>query len=265
MKSSSRANIFYSSTQEEYYSRELIVQYNTLIHIRSGEMKVVAADRSYSFHAGDTILIPKDLLGKVTKYPLNGQPYNSVSIYFPQETLEKYYTTQTVITRGTPKINVLKPHPLLDSLFGSLLPYFNLSEALPEDIAANKVMEAINILRSLDKDVDTILHHFAAPGKIDLFDFMQKNYMFNLPMERFAYLTGRSLTSFKRDFKKTFGTSPQKWLIQKRLEQAHYLIYEKKEKPSDVYFEVGFVNLSHFSFAFKKFFGYTPSGHTLIK
>ena len=265
MKSASKANIFYSSTQEEYYSRELIVQHNTLIHIRSGEMKVVATDRSYTFQAGDTILFPKDQLAKVTKYPLNGTPYKSIAIYFPLEVLEKYYAAKVEIKRGTPKINVLKPHPLLDSLFDSLLPYFNLSEALPEDIAANKVQEAINILRSLDKDVDTILHHFAAPGKIDLFDFMQKNYMFNLPMERFGYLTGRSLTSFKRDFQKTFGTSPQKWLTQKRLEQAHYLIYEKKQRPVDVYFEVGFANLSHFSFTFKKFFGYTPSGHTLIK
>lgn len=265
MKRSSRANIFYSSTQEEYYSKELIVQQNTLIHIRSGEMKVVAADISYNFHAGDTILFPKDQLGKVTKYPLDGMPYKSVAVYFPTEVLEKYYATQTNIKPGTPKINVLKPHPLLDSLFDSLYPYFNLSDALPEDIAAIKVQEAINILRSLDKDVDAILHHFAAPGKIDLFDFMQQNYMYNLPIERFGYLTGRSLTTFKRDFQKTFGTSPQKWLTQKRLEQAHYLIYEKKERPSDVYFEVGFANLSHFSFAFKKFFGYTPSGHTLIK
>ncbi len=77
-------------------------------------------------------------------------------------------------------------------------------------------------------------------------------------MEKFGYLTGRSLTTFKRDFKKAFNTTPQRWLTQKRLELAHYRVAEKKMKPVDVYLEVGFEDLSHFSFAFKKHFGYTP-------
>ncbi|MGE7775970.1 helix-turn-helix domain-containing protein [Chitinophaga sp. NPDC101104] len=34
---------------------------------------------------------------------------------------------------------------------------------------------------------------------------------------------------------------------------------EKKRKPVDVCYEVGFENLSHFSFAFKKRFGYAPT------
>jgi AraC-like DNA-binding protein len=33
----------------------------------------------------------------------------------------------------------------------------------------------------------------------------------------------------------------------------------KNQKPSDVYLEVGFEDLSHFSFVFKKEFGKTPS------
>jgi len=80
-----------------------------------------------------------------------------------------------------------------------------------------------------------------------------------VPVSQFARLTGRSLASFKRDFQKTFGMAPQRWLLEKRLEQSHYLITEKKQNPSSVYLDVGFENLSHFSFAFKKFFGYNPS------
>ncbi len=54
--------------------------------------------------------------------------------------------------------------------------------------------------------------------------------MFNMPMEKFGYLTGRSLTTFKRDFKKTFQTTPQKWLLQKRLQLAHFQLSEKESK-----------------------------------
>ena len=73
-------------------------------------------------------------------------------------------------------------------------------------------------------------------------------------LEKFRYLTGRSLSTFNRDFRKTFNSTPQKWLTRKRLEQAHYRIAEHAQKPVDVYLEVGFENLSHFSFAFKKAF-----------
>jgi AraC-like DNA-binding protein len=88
---------------------------------------------------------------------------------------------------------------------------------------------------------------------------MNKNYQFNVELKRFAYLTGRSLATFKRDFEKTFHTTPGKWLQQRRLQQAHYLIKQKRQAPSEVYLELGFEDLSHFSFAFKKAFGVAPS------
>ena len=44
-----------------------------------------------------------------------------------------------------------------------------------------------------------------------------------------------------------------------RLQDAYFLIKEKGVKVSDVYLDVGFKDLSHFSFAFKKTYGITPS------
>jgi len=132
-------------------------------------------------------------------------------------------------------------------------------KALPENIASVKITEAISILRTIDKGIDNVLANFEEPGRIDLAGYMEKNFMFNLPLEKFGYLTGRSLTTFKRDFGSVFNTTPQRWLTQKRLELAPYQFVEKKKKPIDVCYEVGFENLSHFSYAFKKHFGYAPT------
>jgi AraC-like DNA-binding protein len=104
-----------------------------------------------------------------------------------------------------------------------------------------------------------ILFDFSDPYKIDLEAFMNKNFHFNVTLDRFAYLTGRSLATFKRDFQKTFNTSPRNWLQQRRLQEAYYLITEKGKTTSDIYLDLGFENLSHFSFAFKKQFGYAPT------
>lgn len=260
-KSYSKAEVFLSCIEEKYYSKEMMIPVNSLVRVISGEMKIVLAKNSFVLRAGDTIIFPRNQLAKVTKYPLDGQSYRAVSIRFKQEILQKYYISRNIIPvqNGTPQIKIIDKHPLLESLFNSMLPYFALIEELPTDIAAGKVEEAISILRSIDKGMDIILGNLDEPGKINLKDFMEKNYTFNLNMEKFGYLTGRSLATFKRDFKKAFNITPQKWLTQKRLDLAHFQIFEQKRKPSDVYYEVGFENLSHFSFAFKKQFGYNPT------
>jgi AraC-like DNA-binding protein len=97
------------------------------------------------------------------------------------------------------------------------------------------------------------LADFSEPGKIDLAKFMEDNYLFNMPLERFSYFTGRSLTTFKRDFRKIYGSTPQRWLTEKRLKLAHYLLTDGKQKPAEVFREVGFENLSHFRMLLKNF------------
>lgn len=78
-------------------------------------------------------------------------------------------------------------------------------------------------------------------------------------MEEWAHYTGRSLATFKRDFAKISDLTPQKWLMKKRLEAAYALMSEGNKKVVEVYAEVGFKNPSHFSTAFKKYYGIAPT------
>ncbi len=45
-----------------------------------------------------------------------------------------------------------------------------------------------------------VFFNFAMPHKIGLEAFMYINFCFNVSLDRFAFMTGRSLSSFKRDF-----------------------------------------------------------------
>ena len=255
------ADIVFSCTTEKYYHSEVLIEHHALTRVLSGEMRVVQPDQSYTFVAGDTFLLPRNLPAAVIKRPKEGLPYQSVSIYLKPDRLQDYYKRHgfKATQPYNHKITTFDKHLLLESLFASLLPYFEMDEVLPGNIISVKVEEAISILRNIDERIDTVLAYFEEPGKINLAEFMEMNFMFNMTMEKFGYMTGRSLTTFKRDFKKAFHTTPQKWLTQKRLELAHYQLTEKKRKPAEVYFEVGFENLSHFSYVFKKRFGYSPT------
>jgi len=249
-----------SCYEDKFFKSDIMFDHHMLIWFLSGETKIVQADATYLFKKGDIFLIPRNQLATIINYPKEGQPHKTVVMHLTTARLRDFYAKLDVRPNAlsSPKIYCFSDHPLLESCLASLVPYFEIKN-LPEDLASLKIREAISILRTIDKGIDHILANFEEPGKIDLATFMEKNFMFNLPLEKFGYLTGRSLTTFKRDFSKAFNMTPQRWLTQKRLELAHYHFIEKKKKPTDVCYEVGFENLSHFSYAFKKHFGYAPT------
>ena len=243
-----------------FFKSDIMFEHHMLIWFISGETKIVQAEGTYIFKAGDIFLIPRNQLATIINYPKDGLPHKTVVMHLSLTRLRDFYSGLNLKPRRSlsQKIRRYNDHPLLESCLASLIPYFEMKD-IPENIASLKLTEAISILRAIDEEIDDVLANFDEPGKIDLAGYMEKNFMFNMPIEKFGYLTGRSLTTFKRDFKKTFNTTPQKWLTQKRLELAHYQFVEKSKKPVDVCYEVGFENLSHFSYVFKKHFGYAPT------
>ena len=93
--------------------------------------------------------------------------------------------------------------------------------------------------------------------KIDLQSFMEKHYKSDMSMSEFAKASGRSLSTFKRDFKKMSALSPERWITNRRLIAAQELL-KRGRRVTYVCFDVGFKNVAHFSAIFKKKFGMTP-------
>ena len=81
----------------------------------------------------------------------------------------------------------------------------------------------------------------------------------NLSISDLATLSGRSISSFNRDFKKHYQTTPKLWPTQKRLAFAHQLLVDTDKSITEVASSLGYDNLSHFSKAFKNQYQYTPN------
>ncbi|MGC4041784.1 MAG: helix-turn-helix domain-containing protein [Flavobacterium sp.] len=250
-----------SCYEDKFFKSDITFEDHMLVWFISGETKIVQYDASFLFGKGSIFLIPRNQLATIINYPTNGEPHKTVVMHLTVERLKAFYDKIDVPEKAKPepKIYSFQSHPLLESCLASLIPYFDLEDKIPEAIVSLKITEALTILRAIDPDVDDVLAYFGEPGKIDLAAFMERNFMFNMPLGKIGYLTGRSLSTFNRDFKKTFATTPQKWLTKKRLELAYYELTEKGKKPTEVYLEVGFEDLSHFSFAFKNQYGLAPT------
>ncbi len=210
--------------------------------------------------SGEGCIARKNRLGRFNKLKVDGE-LEKVFVFFDEAFLkrfqEKHESKTTKFTLTSTLISVNK-NDLIPDFIQSLKPYYNHGK-IKEAFADVKREELLIILLQSQPGLAGLFFDYGIPQKINIEEFMNRNYRFNVSMERFAYLTGRSLSAFKRDFKTIFNETPNHWLVHKRLQEAHFLIGKKDKKASDIYLELGFEDLSHFSFAFKKLFGVSPN------
>lgn len=256
-------NFLYSRGHQKTQSSEHYFPDHALGIMLSGESHYFSNEGTFIMKEGTVCLMRRNqLFKKLKKTGHNGEPPSLISIFLDQDVLNRYAAENEIrkqtFYKGKAMID-LTGNRFLKAYFDSLLPYTSNPNKYTPKIAELKTFEAIELLLQADDVFQSFLFDFNEPHKIDLETYMNHHYKYNIPLSSFAKLTGRSLSTFKRDFNKVFETTPEKWLQQKRLEQAHYLISKHNQRPSEVYLEVGFENLSHFSYAFKKHFGLTPT------
>lgn len=236
-----------------------------LVYVYSGEVLVEEGNRKTEIRKGECAFIRRNNRVTLTKQPQDDEQYSGIFMVFQRNFLREVYNKiekrETPVDADKPEESVIKISvtPDVESLFGSMKPYFNSDFKPSDELMRLKLEEGVHALLNKDKCFYPALFDFTEPWKIDILDFMEENYMYDLKMEEIAHFTGRSLTTFKRDFKKISSLPPQKWLMEKRLKVAFDKIRNGNKKVSDVYLEVGFKNFSHFSSAFKKQFGFSPT------
>lgn len=259
-------NMLFSCVHEKHFGTEQSVIHHALSIVISGKMEIFTPEGSRFFEEGNMGIMRKNTLLKTKKHPSpDGRPFKSFTIFLTEEFLQQFALQNSIPAQERFEGNRLYEIPeesFISGFFQSLLPYFDKPDFFTSKMAALKTEEAVELLLRLDQSFFGFLFDFSEPFKIDLEAFMQKSYLFNIPLVEFARLSGRSISTFKRDFSKTFQETPEKWLKQQRLSEAKKLLQNTKLRPSDVYLHVGFENFSHFSNAFKNHFGYNPSSVT---
>ena len=248
--------------QEEFKS---VITEHMLVYVCQGELDVLAGERRRHLKRGQAYLIRKNHKAHKIEYPSkDGTPFKGLFLQLKQPMLKKTLSEYRIDLSAVPEFKshspyvMLPEHPLLTGLFASLESWFDGGIQPSEALMEAKIKEVILTLVEIAPELKSVLFDFKEPFRADLAAFMDANFASDLDVEGFAHYTGRSLSAFKKEFWEIFGEAPGRWLINRRLEEAKSLI-ERGGKPLDVYLEVGFKNLSHFSTAFKRRYGYPPS------
>ena len=257
-------NIFFSFFYDDesgciHRSHEYAMNY-----VYSGEMLLDNGKEQIHVGKGECVFIPRDHHITMYKKTCDGERYCGIFLSFTRKFLREMYGKLELprMAADTPKIEQALRLPKtaeITSLFASMTPYFDPNVKPQDDFMHLKLQEGLLALLHIDNRFVPTLFDFNEAWKIDILEFMNANYMYEFSLEELAHYTGRSLATFKRDFKKLSDLTPEKWLIRKRLEVAYQLMKEGGKRISDVYAEVGFKNPSHFSTAFKRQYGVPPT------
>ena len=241
-----------------------IIHQNMVDIIIAGKKTIIDAYHITALEAGELMMLPKGSSLISQALPKEGH-FHNLAIYFTNEVFADFWIKHTDIdnerSKGNPRqpfltysqdgfiSNYIKSVLLLlesPSKFSDQFKRIKLEELLLYLLHTNP--KKLRSLAVIARDEEDMRFRKAAESHITT----------PISVDELAFLCNTSLSTFKRKFLKIYGTSPQKWMVQQKVQLAANLLKYPHERPGSVYEKVGYSNQSSFIVAFKNQYHMTP-------
>jgi AraC-like DNA-binding protein len=263
-------------------SREVsIMQYNS--SVATGNSKITLQQNMFSFllegaktvqYAGKRVSIKPHQFLLLTagnclmseKIAAPGGLYRSILFVFDNQLLTDFFIRHPQPRqsgshqyRQEPFL-VFDKDPFLVNFIDSLGIILASGQSLSVELQKVKLEELLVYVSGCYPDAVSRLQYVNNAANADMLirQVATANICTGITVEELAFLCNMSLSSFKRHFAKIFGTSPQKWLIEQRMEIAAQMLKNSRSKVGEIYIELGYESLSSFIQSFKQAYGVTP-------
>jgi AraC family transcriptional regulator, exoenzyme S synthesis regulatory protein ExsA len=255
------SSVIYKEMPQDILRKEGYVSTHAIALVLQGNLKVENVNRGVAFvGANQLIFIPKGIY-MVSDILLSKEPFKAILFFMAEELINEFIQSLNPVKDPACTPNLVMPYSDPIRLYTeTLLKLYKDGDHNHHKVTKAKLFELLHLLSIGEKGNEFVKTLFALKNKQkrNLRDFMNANFNKPLTVEDYAYLTGRSLSTFNRDFKRQFQISPKKWLMDRRLEKAHDLLARNRTSVTEIAFDVGYENFSHFIKAFHKKFGISP-------
>lgn len=141
----------------------------------------------------------------------------------------------------------------------SLEPYFNNPSSVPTGLLKLKIQELLYGVAGCSQMIMRQMLLLDSPRKADIRRIVEEHYNTPVTVDQMAWLSGRSVSSFKRDFQEIYHEAPARWIRERRMTEAQRLLLQADMSVADVGYRLGFESPAYFSNAFRHRFGEAPS------
>jgi AraC-like DNA-binding protein len=265
-----RSAILHKTLTEDLTGKEKFVATSLIVYIDKGQQIIRDHDnRELVIKAQQLIFLPKDVY-VVSDFVIGDSVFEAYLFFIDDQIIDKYLasTPQLRTLRDydedierVGKTHTLQANDQISAYIHSLTQVYADGESTAA-ILELKLLELLHLIAIQDRSLKFV-KVLSSPQKTSIrprciTEFMAKHYSRDLKVEDYALLTGRSVSTFIRDFKKAYGMTPSQWLIEKKVSIAHRMLVEHNCSVTTAALEAGYENVSHFIKAYKRRFGVTP-------
>ena len=251
---------------EDAVNSKVNLTHNMFSFLQLGEKKVQFEDAFVEVNNRQSVLI-KSGNCLMTELLDNNEIYFCKLLFFSNKNVGEFLKKHVeLVSNSIKKSNtntpffVIENYEFIDSFVASIFFILNLKS----NVSALLEIKFEEIMLYLSQKygapfIDYIQAIAIAEKNYSLKKIVEAHINSDLSLSEIAFLANMSLSTFKRHFKAEYAANPGKWLQQKRLFVAKKLLENEEKKPSEIFKQFGYNNLSNFSIAFKNEFGFSPS------
>ena len=271
MKQAEPISIFRYQAEGTSIKTRITLQQNLFSFLLEGEKAVYYAGTTISIIPGQFLLLAAGNCLMSEKIVAPNGNYRSILISFDNGVLTDFFTRHPKLLRI--QAVEIPEEPILRFELDAFLRNFisSLEHMLVDNqrISANmQQLKLHELLLYLGENHPGQLQKLRgisqeAANDILIRQAVNANIDHSVSVEELAFLCNTSLSTFKRRFARIYYTSPSKWLLEKRMQKAAKLLKQGNITASEIYYELGYENLSSFIQSFKQVHGITPKQYQL--
>jgi AraC-like DNA-binding protein len=234
-------------------------------YLKEGELSLTSPTDNLSIQTEESVLLRcgNYFTNAIQKHAAKTCEVYAVHLY-PDILKELYKNEFPNFIKGDahkPYIQKIEKQSVIAHFIQSLDFYFENPNLVTDDLLKLKIKELILLLLQTDnaENIITLFSHLFNPRQADLFEVVEAHLYASISIVDLARLTGRSLSTFKRDFETQFSDTPANFIKEKKLEKALELLQSTELSVSEICYEVGFQDTSHFTKTFKQKYNQSPS------
>ncbi len=242
----------------------MYLEEHLLLLVLEGAETLTYGKQKYTVGNNEMIFLKKSSFVKYKKQgnPKNDNIYDSLMFFLKDDLLKDFLTMANLKlghVEGEIKTTVNPMNECLIAFAESLKPYFNNPSTINQGLLRLKILELLYNISDCSKNMFRQILQLKNPVRADIRQIVEQHYASPITILELAYLSGRSLSSFKRDFQQIYNIPPAQWIREKKLEKAKEMLQNTPISVSEICYTLGFENVSSFSQIFRKYYKQSPS------
>ncbi len=257
-------SIIESCTQAHDLKTTMFLEDHLLLFVLEGTHHFRVGNTNYAVNKNEMILLKKSICVESHKQGNADKDfaYESIMFFLKEGFLLDFIrmnSIKSLVTVEKVQITVKPFGERLLKFLESIKPYFRDPNEIDAGLVRIKMLELLYDLANTDKNLLLQLIQVKQQVRTDIIRVMEENYMNPVSLSDLAYLSGRSLSGFRRDFQAIYQITPAEWIRAKRMTKARELILSTSIPIADICSQTGFENVSHFSRLYKSVYNMSPS------